>query len=381
MKTLNKVLIIHLSLAWFLGFPLLAYSERISLDDIISNRIIKLRLLDRCGDEIPSDRAAFDRCKSQSGGHEKSPPLASEACAYDRIGDQLRLSFDEAQVSEDNIVTNINVYDESNSKIYDNKIKQIPFKVHKIERREESWLLEKQGGGGLNVGREGKKYTIQLERRNVNNVVYSSGKLGVFVDDCRVRNNKILQLIEDETIHHSPGFDLYLKLLNRVSTKLCNKIEVGLLANNGIDSFTQRCRYQCINNYFTNKMIDSTALPLGADDHLNKTHLKVSLQKANALHYVDNQRWGGSWVNARFSLLAYITMEDNYRAEGYANCNGPLNTADADASVDVIAEAVDEIVLEVPGLNLTGIGEKLIGQIQMHLERTDELYNNIVGSK
>jgi len=373
MKTLNKVIIIHLSLVWFLGYTSLAYSERISLDDMISNQIVDLRLADRCGDIIPSDRKAFDRCKKQSGGPEKFPPLASEACAYDRIGDQLRLSFDEAQVSDNKITTHINVYDENSAKIYDRQIIQLPFNLYARTKREESWSLLMQDGGALNVGRQGKKYIIQMERRKADEVRYSTGKLDVFVDDCEIRNQKIVSMITDPLIEHTPGFDLYLKLLNSVATKICSKIKTGLLGDAGVDTFSQRCRYQCINNSFTNALINQAYA--GASTPLAQTHDDVRTRTTEEFHFAaENWRIGVDKADQFPMLLAYITYEDTLRAAGYTACNGPLNSADIDKSIVIIGEAVQEIIFPVYGVSKTA---ELSGFIQKHLVNTEKLYNKL----
>lgn len=360
------------------------FGETISLSDVVSNQVFNVRLIDRCGDRIPSEREPIDRCRKHLGGDESYPPQASEACAYDNLGDKVIVSLDEVQISDENVETYLNVYERQDNKengilVYEKKLDKLQFNIYTFKRRTEEWPLVTKSGKSLNVGREGKKYNIEITRKKYDDVLYTSGTQDILVDDCRLRNDKILRLINDSSIHHNPGFDLYLKLLNRVATKMCSKLEVGLLGSVGADTFSQRCRYQCINNYFTNKMIDSTALPLSANDYLNKTHLKVSLQKADAIHYVDNFRLGDTWISARFSLLAYITMEDNYRAGGYAECDGPLNLADEEASINIIEEAVDEIVVEAPSLQLTGLAEKIFAQIRMHFERTETLYNKIIG--
>jgi len=342
----------------------------IILDDIISNQIVNLRLADRCGDIIPSDRKAFDRCKKQTGGPEKYPPIASEACAYDRVGDQLRLSFDEAQVSDNKTTTHINVYDENKTKIYDNQIAQLPFNLYARTKREESWPLLMQDGSALNVGRQGKKYIIQMERRNVGKVLYSTGKLDVFVDDCEIRNQKIVSMITDPLIEHTPGFDLYLKLLNSVSTKICSKIKTGLLGDAGADTFSQRCRYQCINNSFTNVLINQAYG--GPDTDLARIHDDVRTESSDEYHSVENWRTGIEFVDQLAMLFSYITFEDTLRAGGYMTCDGPLNIDDIDKSIIIISEAGQETFLPLYGVARVA---EVIGIIQNHLVNTEKIYN------
>ncbi len=356
-----------------ISYSSLSYGAKsVSLADIISNDVFDVRLADRCGDVIPADRKAYDRCKKQTGGPEKFPPIASEACAYDRIGDELKLSFDEAQMSDDEVTTYINVYNEEKVKIYDNRIDQLPFVLYEKKKRVESWPLTNQGGAPLQVGRQGKKYTIQLERRKQDDVVYTTGILDVLVDDCDLRNQKIVSMISDPSIDHTPGFDLYLELLNSVSTKICNKIKTGLLGAAGADTFSQRCRYQCINNSFTNELINQAYA--GTNTRLAQTHEDVRTRTTVEFHFAaENWRTGVDRLDQFPMLLAYITYEDTLRAAGYASCNGPLNTVDIDQSITIIGESVQEVLLPLFGVSRTA---EVSGFIQKHLESTEKLYNN-----
>lgn len=356
-----------------IGYSSLSYSAKsTSLADIISNNVFDVRLADRCGDVIPADRKAFDRCKKQSGGPEKFPPIASEACAYDRVGDTLKLSFDEAQVSVDDVTTHINIYDENDINIYDNKIEQLPFVLYERKKRVESWPLTNQAGGQLQVGRQGKKYTAQIERRKQGDIRYTTGVMDIFVDDCDLRNQKIVSMISDPSIDHTPGFDLYLELLNSVSTKICNKIKTGLLGTAGADTFSQRCRYQCINNSFTNELINQAYA--GTNTRLAQTHEDVRTRTTVEFHFAaENWRTGVDRLDQFPMLLAYITYEDTLRAAGYTSCNGPLNTVDIDQSITIIGESVQEVIFPLFGASRAA---EASGFIQKHLKNTEKLYNN-----
>ena len=369
LTNITTSLIILISLV---GYSSLSYSAKsISLADIVSNQVVDVRLIDRCSDRIPADRTARDVCRKQTGGDEEFPPTASESCAYDRIGDELKLSFDEVQVSEKNIDTYIKVKDEDKNIVYDKKVPQLLFDVYTLKRRVEPWSLKDQAGQPLQVGRQGKKYTIQMERRNQDDVLYSSGVIDVLVDDCELRNQKIVSMISDPSIEHTPGFDLYLELLNSVSTKICNKIKTGLLGDAGADTFSQRCRYQCINNSFTNELIDQAYA--GLNTPLSKVHDDVNAETSDKFHFFDNARFGIDVVDERFMLLSYITYEDSLRAQGYFNCNGPLNSSDIDISIGIIEESVEEVVLPIVG----AVGAKVSRQIVRHLVNTENIYMDL----
>ena len=355
--------------------PLSYAANSISLADIVSNQVVDVRLIDRCGDPIPADGSAIDRCKSQNGGPEKYPPNACEACAYDRIGDELKLAFDEVQVNDENIETYIKVVDEGGNIIYDKRIPQNSFNIYVLTRRVESWPLIHQNGDPVRVGREGKRYTVQVERRNQDDVLYTSGKLDVLVDDCNLRNEKLLNMIGDATIEHTPGFDLYLELLNAVSSRICDRIKTGLLGDAGADTFTHRCRYQCINNSFTNELIDQAIT--GAGTLLARTHDDVLNETSPDFHFADNWRFGNETVDSYIMLLSYITMEDNLRANGYLQCNGGLNAVDTESSIDIISQAIEESVVPVIG---AALGAKLFRQIHRHLERTNRIYEELLNS-
>jgi len=187
---------------------------------------------------------------------------------------------------------------------------------------------------------------VQMERRNGETVLYRSGRLGVFVDDCVKRQQEIVGLISDVSITHTPGFDLYLRLENEVETRIFDTIKRGLVEyksvgfDENVDSFQQRCRTQCINNTFTNELVDMAKQP-DADNVLNEAHEEVKFQTAQKVHLVENLRFGVNWFDERFMLLRYITMEDNLRADGYCACNGPLGLSDRDMSINIIRESID----------------------------------------
>ncbi|VAW51500.1 hypothetical protein MNBD_GAMMA05-1753, partial [hydrothermal vent metagenome] len=201
---------------------------------------------------------------------------------------------------------------------------------------------------------------------------YTTGILDVFVDDCELRNQKIVSMISDPLIEHTAGFDLYLELLNSVATKICNKIKTGLLGTAGVDTFSQRCRYQCINNSFTNELINQAYA--GANSRLAQVHEDVRTRTTVEFHFAaENWRLGTDSLDQYPMLLAYITYEDTLRAAGYISCNGPLNTVDIDQSITIIGESVQEILLPVFGISRAA---EASGFIQKHLKNTEKLYNN-----
>jgi len=69
-------------------------------------------------------------------------------------------------------------------------------------------------------------------------------------------------------------------------------------------------------------------------------------------------------------LVNYVTMEDEFRARGYLNCNGPINLNDRDASISIIKEGTQEILSGIEAF----IGEKVLRTIDYHLDRTEAIY-------
>ena len=352
-------------------------SWALSASDVVNNTVVDVTMIDGCGDAIPGSKNAKgqnSRCWKKDGFAEPYPDKSSEICAYDNIGDQVEFSFNEVQVDDNRLESYLLVRNESGNKIFEKRIESRPFDSVFNLRRTIEWPLTSTAGT-LSVGRNGKRYTANMERRIGNEVYYRSGTLEVFVDDCVKRQREIASLISDPSIIHNEGFDLYLELENEVATRICKKITKGLTEykntafNKDTDSFQQRCRYQCINNSFTNKIVDMAKDP-SPDNLLKQTHRQVATRSSPAFHIIDNWHGGEGIVSRRIMLLSYITMEDHLRAGGYCKCSGPLGMLDLDTSVNIVHDSIDQVLLP---LGLASLGDQVLGQTRRHFQRTEEL--------
>ena len=148
------------------------------------------------------------------------------------------------------------------------------------------------------------------------------------------------------------------------------------------NTFSQRCKYQCINNAFTNDLIDFSLAGPDANNILADTHKRVEEEITEKARRMFDFRYpsGVASIDFLFEQLTmqyYIFMEDNLRAQGYFECSGPINTADSDSSIDLIASAIEEIVLPVIGEEAA----KFSRQIEFHLNRTKEIYRRKLRAK
>ncbi len=360
---------------WMSGQSTLSWA--LSVSDVVNNTVVDLTMIDGCGDKIRGYQTADktnNRCWRE-GIQEPYPDTSSEICAYDNQNDKLELAFDEVQVNDPDIDSYVVVRTPGGGLISETKVDPLPFDVYTNKRRTTNWPLTGQNGMPLNVGRQGKSYRVQMERRNGDTVLYRSGRMDVFVDDCVKRQQDIMALLTDDTIVHTAGFDLYIKLLSNVTSRICSKIRSGLVERDLNNTFSQRCRTQCINNTFTNLLVDYAKQPSSSDNVLANTHRIVMTRTADAQPrhlWMENMRTpiGSDWFDPRAMLVNYVTMEDELRAEGYLKCAGPLGANDRDMSVVLIRSGIDEILTSLEGF----VGEKLLRTIDFHLDRTETIY-------
>lgn len=242
-----------------------------------------------------------------------------------------------------------------------------------------NWNLTDSTGQALNVGEKGNAYTVNVFLKKsvtpsfaANDVFYQSKSLDVFVDDCNTRQAKIRALKTDPATDY-PGFRTYLELEDQVATRICEHVRKGLVnyqsANFDLlnDTFSQRCRVQCINNYFAMKLLEQAISPANGD----ADPLVNSFSQA---HYF-SENWNLnklSWNHVRYSLVNYIYAEDYIRARAYKYCGGPLNTVDTDTAKVIIQNGIDATIFPY-----ASVGSDIYKGITSHLENTLEIYNSL----
>jgi len=373
---------------WVSGQSTLSWA--LSVSDVVNNTVVDLTMIDGCGDKIRGYQTADktnNRCWRE-GVQEPYPDTSSEICAYDNQNDKLELTFDEVQVNAPDIDSYVVVRTPGGGLISETRVDPLPFDVYTNKRRTTNWPLTGQNGTPLNVGRQGKSYRVLMERRDGDTVLYRSGQMDVFVDDCVKRQQVVRGLMDRQDIFRDDGFMLYLSLEDGVATEICKFVLRGLTEhgsasfNSSMDSFSQRCNVQCINNTFANELVDFSTDSSGTTSNvIVETH---ALAKRNR-EVINSPGRIGLLANTPLestkvtfeNLLLYIDAEDHLRASGYKNCGGPLNASDTDISIDIIQRQFGERVsgtLAALDRVLFGVISKQV--IRSHLEITRSLYES-----
>jgi len=379
------LLCLFLSLLLYAFNPAVTVGAEAVKSDDVKSTVASASIKDGCQGFIPSGGKAKYDCGIQS-----TPPTVSEFCAYENVGDTLDILYRTygiliQQVEEKQKTIPYFV-------VRDKKTDQVVYQqrvpgtyVHwgnpgYIDAQKEvKWNLTNNSGRALNVGEKGKFYKVSVFLKKSAtlstddiNVFYRSKTLDVFVDDCNKRQAMIRKLASDSATNH-PGFRIYLKLEDQVAIRICEHVRKGLVeySNSGFDllngTFSQRCRVQCINNYFAGKLLNNAKSPAdkNADPLINSF--------AQAHYYSDTWQLDNlSWNHVRYSLLNYIYAEDYIRAQAYKNCGGPLNILDTESAKNIIREGIDSTLFPYASM-----GSDLAFGITHHLDNTMDIYNSL----
>jgi len=392
MKSLSKFLTIFFVISGLTGYsvmPVLAVEETL---DEINTTLIQARLKDCCGDDLrESDLPNRELATKENL---EFPPAVSECCAYDNTALVSDVDKDEVtivytatpELDQIGRTARLLIHDDQDQVVYE---KLVQPSTAQALYQEVVWPLTTTSGGALNVGREGKQYKSTIEILKDNVVESRSGSMPIFVDDCDVRQQAIRDLKSNPDVFQDEGYHWYIDLEDAVATEICKRIRNGLVRQQGPnDGFSNRCHYQCINNYFTNLIVDFSLQPTNSNNVWANAHRQALWYRRTIGVFgpaLNSAPFFGE-INAKQENLEimslYVSAENYLRAEGYYKCGGVLNFLDRDISINLISEIVRgfisakgypfDAVSNVVGGVSEFIGRKLA--VEHNLDLTDEYY-------
>ena len=389
-----------------------SYSSNVySAENVPSDQIRTISasssLKDGCQGYIPSGGNAKYDCEIQN-----TPPIMSEFCAYENVGDTLDIIFrtygilNQAAEEKQKTIPYFVVHDiEANQTVYQQRVSGTY--VHwsdpaYVDSQEDvNWNLTNNAGAPINVGEKGKEYKVNIYLKKTatssltdDNVFYKSKTLDVFVDDCVKRQQAVRDMAAEMSATADIGFLWYLNLEDGVATEICEYIKRGVVDykvstfdfNN--DTFSQRCHIQCINNSFANELLVVGREPLSQfGDVFARAHYKALRRRQlnrspNNIGLFANPSSSATndIVVTMKNLMLYVEAEDYLRARGYKKCSGGINVIDKDLAVKIIQRQFDNVILGGYGLsNFLWVGN-FINEllIRGHFNTTDEIYQKII---
>ncbi|WP_435106784.1 hypothetical protein [Arhodomonas sp. AD133] len=340
--------------------------------DLVRVGVLEGKVKDGCGNPIGLEGTQHG-CDFQP-----YPDEASEYCGYSGVGDRIDFVYGVAGVSESSVATDLGVAAElvieaeSGQQVWRQPV--TPTYGSPMEYGVYSWELA-SNGGKVDVDRRGANFFATFELRSNSSGAGVSQKtlpLKFFIDDCEERQEIIRGLQGEAGVFQDPAFSKYLALEDAVATRICDRLSRSFLDYSSFsdpkeEGFHQRCKYQCVNNHFTNRLVDLARNP--GDSVLRRAHDIVELKR------LDPAGDYGSYnvVNDTLLMLHYVDMEDHLRAEGYIKCGGALNSADSAQSVEIIVDAFSEVVAGSTAYSgfVSMFGES---EVRRHLRRTERFF-------